>query len=157
MTSNKAYRGGGNGGSSSNNNNNNNNTVKNTSTNTTNKGKIITKINIPTKNDDRETRNRKIDNLLTTKTVKADYGVEYGGETGVGFAKIGGEVDLNNLNTISPVYSVLRRIYTNYPTGINVGASYNFNDKNLTGSVVKDFQGTSLLDGRIRLNTLLLI
>ena len=42
MTSNKAYRGGGNGGSSSNNNNNNNNTVKNTSTNTTNKGKIIT-------------------------------------------------------------------------------------------------------------------
>ena len=26
---------------------------------------------------------------------------------------------------------------------------YNFNDKNLTGSVVKDFQGTSLLDGRL--------
>ena len=146
MTSNKAYRGGGNGGSSSNNNNNNNNTVKNTSTNTTTKGKIVT--NIPTKNDDRETRNRKIDNLLTTKTVKADYGVEYGGETGVGFAKIGGEVDLNNLDTISPVYSASAG-YTNYPTGINVGASYNFNDKNLTGSVVKDFQGTSLLDGRL--------
>ena len=146
MTSNKAYRGGGNGGSSSNNNNNNNNTVKNTSTNTTTKGKIVT--NIPTKNDDRETRNRKIDNLLTTKTIKADYGVEYGGETGVGFAKIGGEVDLNNLNTISPVYSASAG-YTNFPTGINVGASYNFNDKNLTGSVVKDFQGTSLLDGRL--------
>jgi len=142
-TSNK---GGGNGGSSSNNNNNNNTTVKSSSTNTTTKGKIVT--NIPTKNDDRETRNRKIDNLLTTKTVKADYGVEYGGETGVGFAKIGGEVDLNNLDTISPVYSASAG-YTNYPTGINVGASYNFNDKNLTGSVVKDFQGTSLLDGRL--------
>jgi hypothetical protein len=142
-TSNK---GGGNVGSSSNNNNNNNNTVKNTSTNTTTKGKIVT--NIPTKKDDRETRNRKIDNLLTTKTVKADYGVEYGGETGVGFAKIGGEVDLNNLDTISPVYSASAG-YTNFPTGINVGASYNFNDKNLTGSVVKDFQGTSLLDGRL--------
>jgi hypothetical protein len=142
-TSNK---GGGNGGSSSNNNNNNSNTVKTNSTNTTTKGKIVT--NIPTKNDDRETRNRKIDNLLTTKTVKADYGVEYGGETGVGFAKIGGEVDLNNLDTISPVYSASAG-YTNFPTGINVGASYNFNDKNLTGSVVKDFQGTSLLDGRL--------
>src|SRR5210317_478000 len=142
-TSNK---GGGNVGSSSNNNNNNSNTVKTNSTNTTTKGKIVT--NIPTKNDDRETRNRKIDNLLTTKTVKADYGVEYGGETGVGFAKIGGEVDLNNLDTISPVYSASAG-YTNFPTGINVGASYNFNDKNLTGSVVKDFQGTSLLDGRL--------
>jgi hypothetical protein len=142
-TSNK---GGGNGGSSNNNNNNNSNTVKTNSTNTTTKGKIVT--NIPTKNDDREKRNRKIDNLLTTKTVTADYGVEYGGETGVGFAKIGGEVDLNNLDTISPVYSASAG-YTNFPTGINVGASYNFNDKNLTGSVVKDFQGTSLLDGRL--------
>ena len=53
----QSYRGG-QGGSNSNNNNNNNNTVKNTSTNTTTKGKIVT--NIPTKNDDRETRNRKI-------------------------------------------------------------------------------------------------
>ena len=137
MTSNKAYRGGGNGGSSSNNNNNNNNTVKNTSTNTKSKGKegVILQTNIPTSKDNEKERRNKTLDLLTNRNVKAKAGYFIEGQGNYADAFIEGQ----SLLSSSPVMTGNIN-YANKNYGIDVGASYNFNENNFTGSATKTFQ-----------------
>ncbi len=137
MTSNKAYRGGGNGGSSSNNNNNNSNTVKTSSTNTKNKGKegVILQTNIPTSKDSKEERKNKTLDLLTNKNIKAKAGYFIEGQGNYADAFIEGQ----SLLSSSPVMTGNIN-YANKNYGIDIGASYNFNENNFTGSATKTFQ-----------------
>ena len=137
MTSNKAYTGGGNGGSSSNNNNNNSNTVKTNSTNTKSKGKegVILQTNIPTSKDSKEERKNKTLDLLTNKNIKAKAGYFIEGQGNYADAFIEGQ----SLLSSSPVMTGNIN-YANKNYGIDVGASYNFNENNFTGSATKTFQ-----------------
>jgi len=133
-TSNK---GGGNGGSSSNNNNNNSNTVKTNSTNTKSKGKegVILQTNIPTSKDSKEERKNKTLDLLTNKNIKAKAGYFIEGQGNYADAFIEGQ----SLLSSSPVMTGNIN-YANKNYGIDVGASYNFNENNFTGSATKTFQ-----------------
>ena len=133
-TSNK---GGGNGGSSSNNNNNNSNTVKTNSTNTKSKGKegVILQTNLPTSKDSKEERKNKTLDLLTNKNIKAKAGYFIEGQGNYADAFIEGQ----SLLSSSPVMTGNIN-YANKNYGIDVGASYNFNENNFTGSATKTFQ-----------------
>jgi len=157
MTSNKAYsgggqrhnphtssgysktsnKGGGNVGSGNNNNNNNNNTVKTSSKNTKIKGKegVILQTNIPTSKDNEKERRNKTLDLLTNRNVKAKAGYFIEGQGNYADAFIEGQ----SLLSSNPVMTGNIN-YANKNYGIDVGASYNFNENNFTGSATKTFQ-----------------